>query len=209
MPLSMRLFQNGSCWGFADFVIPILSQTIVAPALIRFLKSLISFKVILDIALLTSSISCFSWNASAYLSDGIGSFLGFFSGILSAAFQEFCYITPTLTLTLNHTSVLNITTSSSYNLLKQYIISRLCHSLVLCCVKFSYFNFDTVHMGSLICLFRLSTSTLDSLPVFKILLTWHASCSSSSSNSLSSSGTDAFSFYNQNLVLPLLANNII
>ena len=41
---------------------------------------------------------------------------------------------------------LKITTSRSCNLLKQYIISRLCDNLILCCVKFSYFNFDAVYM---------------------------------------------------------------
>ena len=49
--LSVRLFQNGSCWGFTDFLVPILSQALIAPALIRFLKPLISFKVTLEIAL--------------------------------------------------------------------------------------------------------------------------------------------------------------
>ena len=49
----MCLFQNVSYSGFADFLIFILSQITVSPALIRFLKSLISFKVILNIALLT------------------------------------------------------------------------------------------------------------------------------------------------------------
>lgn len=39
---------------------------------------------------------------------------------------------------------LKITTGSSCNLLKQYIISRLCD--ILCCVKFSSFNFDAVYM---------------------------------------------------------------
>ena len=71
----MRLFQIGFDWGFIDFLIPILSQTLIAPALIRFLKSLISFKVILDIALVTS-VSCFSRNAFADRNDGTGSFFG-------------------------------------------------------------------------------------------------------------------------------------
>ena len=75
----MRFFQNVSCWGFTNFLILILSQTVVAPALIRYLKSLISFKTILDIALLTSSVSCFRENASTDRSDGLGSFLGIFS----------------------------------------------------------------------------------------------------------------------------------
>ena len=65
--------------GFVDFLIPNLSQTIVAPALMKFLKSLISVKVILDIALLTSYVSCFSRNASSDRSDRSASFLEFFS----------------------------------------------------------------------------------------------------------------------------------
>ena len=76
----MCLFQNVFFGGgFVDFLIPNLSQTIVAPALIKFLKSLISVKVILDIALLTSYVSCFSRNASSDHSDRSASFLGFFS----------------------------------------------------------------------------------------------------------------------------------
>ena len=92
--LSMRLFQNGSGWGFTDFIIPIFSQTLIAPALIRFLKSLISFKVILDIALVTSSVSCFSRNAFADHHDVIGSFFGFFCN----SFSRFV-ISLTLSLT--------------------------------------------------------------------------------------------------------------
>lgn len=49
----MCLFQNVFFGGgFVDFLIPNLSQTIVAAALIKFLKSLISVKVILDIAVI-------------------------------------------------------------------------------------------------------------------------------------------------------------
>ena len=51
LSLSVRLFQNGSCWGFTDFLVLILSQALIAPALIRFLKPIISFKVTLEIAL--------------------------------------------------------------------------------------------------------------------------------------------------------------
>lgn len=53
--LSMRLLKNGSYRGFGDFLILIFSETIVVAPLIIFLKSFISFKVILDIVLLTSS----------------------------------------------------------------------------------------------------------------------------------------------------------
>ena len=49
--LSMHLFQNDYCWGLTDFLMSILSQTIVAPALISILKPYISFQVILEIAL--------------------------------------------------------------------------------------------------------------------------------------------------------------
>ena len=63
--LSTCIFQNGSCWAFTDFLIPILSQTIVAPALIRFLKSLISFNVILDISSSSSSSSSSSTSSSS------------------------------------------------------------------------------------------------------------------------------------------------
>ena len=35
---------------------------------------------------------------------------------------------------------------SSCKLLKQYILIRLCHNLLLCCVKFPCFTFGTVHM---------------------------------------------------------------
>ena len=51
----MRLLKNGSYRGFGDFLILIFSETIVVAPLIIFLKSFISFKVILDIVLLTSS----------------------------------------------------------------------------------------------------------------------------------------------------------
>ena len=74
----MRLFQNGSCWGFTHFLISILSQAIVTPALIRFSKLIILFKVILEIALLTFSVSCFRRNASEDCSDETGSLLGGF-----------------------------------------------------------------------------------------------------------------------------------
>lgn len=74
--------------------------------------------------------------------------LDYFWGF-SVILLVFRYIT--LTLTLNYTNV-NITTSFSYNLLKQYIISWLCPNFIFCCVKFSCFNFDTVHMELLICL---------------------------------------------------------
>ena len=124
-----------------------------------------SFKVILGIALLTSSVSCLSRNASTDRGDKTGSFWGIFS-------NSFRSITLTLTITLNYTTVLNITTRSSYNLLKQYIISRLSHNLLLCCLRFCYSNLDTVHMELLIYLFRPTTSTLDSLSVFIIVLTW-------------------------------------
>ena len=77
----MRILDNGSCLDFTDFLIPILSQTVVAPALRRFLKSLISFKEILDNPLLNSSVFCFSRNASADRSDGIASFFFVFSKI--------------------------------------------------------------------------------------------------------------------------------
>ena len=85
----MRLFENGSCWGFTYFFIPILSQTVVASALIRLLKLLILFKVILDFALLTSTASCLSRNASADRSGGIGSFWGIFSSSFSGFVKRF------------------------------------------------------------------------------------------------------------------------
>ena len=81
--LSMRLLQNGSCRGFGDFLILIFSETTVAAPLIIFLKSFISFKVILGIVLLTSSFSCFSRNASPDRTDGTGSFFGFSSNPFS------------------------------------------------------------------------------------------------------------------------------
>ena len=80
---SIGLFQNRSCWGFTDFLIPIPSQTIIAPTLIRFLKSLVSFKATLDIVLVTSAVSCFSQSIFANRSDGTGSFWGFFSNSFS------------------------------------------------------------------------------------------------------------------------------
>ena len=91
--LSMRLLQNGSCRGFADFLILIFSEAIVAAPLIVFLKSFMSFKVILDIVLLTSSFYCFSRNASPDRTDGTGSFFGFSS-------NPFSHFVISLSLTL-------------------------------------------------------------------------------------------------------------
>ena len=94
------------------------NQTLIAPVLGRSLKSFISFNVILDTALVTFSVSCFSWNVSAHRTDGIGSFLGF-SVIVLAVLLYYCHSHSQL----NH-SILSLTTSSTCKLLKQYIIIR-------------------------------------------------------------------------------------
>ena len=136
-PQSCNITLNASfsCWGVTDFLVPILSETLTTPALIRSLKSLISFKVTLDIALVTSSVSCFSQNAFVDRNDGIASFLGVFS-------NSFCHFVISLALSLTPAPSTQPLASASCELLKQYII--LCHNLLVCSVKFACFTFNTV-----------------------------------------------------------------
>ena len=132
---NITLSASFSYWGVTDFLVPILSETLTAPALIRFLKLLISFKVALDIALVSSSVSCFSQNAFADCNDGIASFLGVFS-------NSFCRFVISLALSLTPASSTQPLAWASCELLKQYII--LCHNLLVCSVKFACFTFNTV-----------------------------------------------------------------
>ena len=79
--------------------------------------------------------------------------------------------------------VLNTTTSCSCELLKQYIIID-CVTTSSSDLSSSPVLHSTLSTWScLIYLFRRSISTIESLPVFKILLTWYARCCFCSSNS--------------------------
>ena len=95
---SQCVFSRMILAGAFLFFIPTLSQTLIAPVLIKFLKSLRSFKVILDIALVTSSFSYFSRNAFADRSDGTEFFWGVFS-------NSFCRFVISLLLLLSITPV--------------------------------------------------------------------------------------------------------
>ena len=111
------------------FFIPIASQTIVAPASISFLKSL--------------TLLC--WRLLFPVSVGMHpqitvmelDHFGGFSVIVLAVSLYHSHSQLNQRPQYNH---------SSCKLLMQYIIIRLCHNLLLCCVKFSCFTFDTVHM---------------------------------------------------------------
>ena len=106
------------------------------------LKSTISFKVIIQIALLTFFAPCFIPNASVDRGDGIGSFLWLFSN----SFSRFVIsLSLSLSITPLHHCPQHIHYSSC-KLLKQYILIRLCHNLLLCCVKIPCFTFGTVHI---------------------------------------------------------------